>query len=195
MLRFSMAGLMAAALIALLTEGARAGSVHLDVTKPEVQAARVRLYEHEVDLRDKDPEAFDHKYPVLGKVLASEQGYDEFLSKHTFDRLLCKHTPFLWRVIDGDILYHRIHPFLITPKDPVCPPDPHTYIPPPGGGSAGHGGDPGGSGGLIHPDAVPEPSSWMLMAAGAIFALLAATRRRIYLRLKHLGMPGCLGNR
>ena len=188
MLRFSMAGLMATALIALSNEHARAGSVHLGVTKLEVQAARVQLYEHEIDLRDKDPADFYHKYPVLGKVLASEEGLDEFLSKHTFERLLCKHTPFLWRVIDGDILYHRIHPFLVDPKVPDCPLDPLVNSPPPGGGP---GGDPGGP---IHPDAVPEPSSWMLMAAGLIFTLLAAMRRWVYLRLKHLGMPGCLGN-
>lgn len=95
MLRFSMAGLTAVALIALSNTNAIAGSVHGDLSKAEVRAERVRLYEHELDLRDQNPAAFDHKFPVLGKVLASEEGYDEFLSDHTREKLLCKHTPFL----------------------------------------------------------------------------------------------------
>ena len=111
MRRFGMASLTALALIALSNDDASAGSVHVGVSKAEVQAARVRLYEHEMHVRAEDPKAFDQKYHLLGKVLASEQGYNEFLKEHMFSKLLCVHTPFLWRVVDGDILYHKIHPF------------------------------------------------------------------------------------
>ena len=111
MQRFVSAGLLALALFVLSRCDAHAGSVTLGLAKADVREARIRLYEHEVGVRDQDPTAFDRKFPVLGKVLASEEGYDEFLSHHTFARLLCKHTPFLWRVVDGDILYHMIHPF------------------------------------------------------------------------------------
>ena len=128
-------------------------------------------------MRDENSTAFDHKYPVLGKILASEEGFDEFLSKRTFPRLLCKHTPFLWRVVDGDILYHKLHPFAIVPLIHDSLPDTQT------GGSpweGSHDHNPGGSGGLIHTDAVPEPSSWVLTFMGLVFALLAIVRRRIY---------------
>ena len=186
MQRFLSAGLLAMALIVLSNEGARAGSVH--VTKAEDQAARIRLYEHEVKLRDENPTAFDHKFPTLGKVLASEQGFDEFLAERTFPRLLCVHTPFLWRVVDGDILYHRLHPW---PSPPVVPNGGPPLAPgdlpsgdSPGGGGPG-AGEPGGSGapgggGTVGVNSVPEPSSLALLASGATLALIAAIRRRIY---------------
>jgi hypothetical protein len=186
MLRLLSAGLLAMAMFVLSTKPAQAGSVHLGLTKPEVQAARIRLYEHEVSLRDQDPTSFDHKYPVLGKVLASEQGYDEFLSDHTFQRLLCVHTPFIWRVIDGDTLYHRIHPF---DNPPLVPPGGPTVItiPPIGGNTPGGGesGNPGGSGGpggggTFQVNSVPEPSSWVLLASAVAVTLIGAIRRRIH---------------
>ena len=186
MRRFLMAGLMAVAPIALSNQLATAGSVHLGPSKAEVQQARVELYEHEMHVRGKDPAAFDHKLPVLGKILASEQGYDQFLSEHTFRKLLCEHTPFLWRVVDGDILYHKVHPFVITRRVPDGVPNLHFDVPPSIAGFQGRDNDPGGSGGSggsFHPNAVPEPSSWVLLAGGATLALVAATRRRIYSRL------------
>jgi PEP-CTERM motif len=178
MYRFVTAGLMALALIVLSNESASAGSVQLGVSKAEVQAARVRLYEHEMHLRDENPAAFDHKYHLLGKILASEQGYDAFLNEHTFSKLLCVHTPFLWRVVDGDILYHRIHPFAAGLADHTNP-GPHAYSLSEEGGT--HRENAAGSGGPFSPHAVPEPSSWVLMASGLALALLALARRRIYL--------------
>jgi hypothetical protein len=180
MFRIFMAGLAAAALIAVSNEHAGAGPVYLGHTKAEVEAARVRLYEHEMDVRDRNPVAFDHKHPVLGKVLASEQGLDEFLSKHTFHKLWCQNTPFLWRVVYGDVLYHKIHPFVTAPGVPHSFPDLHTDFPPVDIHTIGPPGDPGGG---DHANAVPEPSSWVLMASGLTFAIVAATRRCIYLRV------------
>jgi hypothetical protein len=180
MLCFVLTSLVAVALIAVSNAAASGGSVHLGLTKAEVQSARVELYEHEMHLHDEDPARFDHKFPVLGKILESEQGFDDFLAGHTFARLLCKHTPFLWRVVDGDILYHRIHPFAHGPQIPESLPTIHYGGPPCEGGSDGHCHDPGGSGVSIHSNAVPEPSSWVLMVGGLAFSLLAMTRRRVY---------------
>jgi PEP-CTERM motif len=177
MRRIATAGLTALALIALSNEDASAGSVHLGITKAEVQAARVRLYEHEMHLRDQAPNAFDHKHPLLGKVLASEKGLDEFLTDHTFSKLLCVHTPFLWRVVYGDILYHRMHPFVTTQPIPDSLPPSHHGALPSEGGSPGHDQGPGG---LISSASVPEPSSWVMMSAGLAFVLLTLARRRIY---------------
>ena len=147
MQRILSAGLLTMALFVLPKMDARAGSIH--VTKGEDQAARIRLFEHETTLRDENPTGFDKKFPVLGKVLASEQGFDQFLAERTFPRLLCVHTPFLWRVIDGDILYHRIHPWETSPVVPSGePPLSSGDIPadnPPGGGGPG-GNGPGGTG-------------------------------------------------
>jgi hypothetical protein len=132
-------------------------------------------------LRALDPTAFDHTYPVLGKLLASEQGYDEFLSDHTFSRLLCKHTPFLWRVVAGDIFYHRIHPWLTPPPFPDGPPLLQVGGSPggsPSGGGGSPGGNPGGSGGPFHTESAPEPSSWVLMASGLVLWLTLHWRCR-----------------
>jgi hypothetical protein len=179
-----MAGLAALAPIVLSNDLASAGSVHLGNAKAEVQAARMQLYEREMHLRDDDSTAFDRTFPVLGKILASEQGYGEFLSHHTFEKLLCVHTPFLWRVVAGDIFYHKVHPFVIPPLVPDSSPGPHVDIPPsyPDIHPHDHIDDPGGPG--IHTNAVPEPSSWVLLTGGATVALLAATRRQLYVFLK-----------
>ena len=186
MRRFSMAGLLALAPFVLSSERASAGSVNY--TKAEVQAARILLYEHEMGVYNRDPTRFDEHHPVLGRILASEAGYDAFLAKHTFPRLLCVHTPFLWRVIDGDILYHKLHPFAKPPSVPDTAPAPPAGdspdVEPPGGngGPAGGGGPGGGSGGTIHQASVPEPSSFVILATGCGLALLAAIRRRIFKR-------------
>jgi PEP-CTERM motif len=197
MRRFSPASLLALALFVLSNEQASAGSVHY--TKAEVRAERIVLYEHEMGLYNRDPALFDEQHPVLGRILASEEGFDAFLAKHTFPRLLCKHTPFLWRVIDGDILYHRLHPFAKPPSVPdtvLTPPGGNTAdnTPPgggdPGGRDPGGGGPGGGSGPTIHPASVPEPSSLVLLATAGGLALVAAVRRRIFKRLTTaVGMP------
>jgi hypothetical protein len=206
MRQLSAAGLLALALFVLSIENAQAGSVTGVPTKAEVRAARILLYEHEMSVFDKDPTRFDEHDPVLGRILASEEGFDAFLARHTFPRLLCKHTPFLWRVIDGDILYHRLHPFAIPATSPDSGPTPlggntsdgippgGTGITPDGGGPGGHdpgggSGSGGGSGPTIHPASVPEPSSWVILASGVTFALIAALRRQIYRRLT--GARGC----
>jgi hypothetical protein len=114
----SAVGLFVVALVVPSIGPAQAGSVQVGLTRGDVDEARIRLYEHETELRDNDPVGFDNKFPVLGKVIANEQGYDLFLSDHTFKRLWCVHTPFLWRVIEGDTLYHKLHPY----GDPDPPP-------------------------------------------------------------------------
>jgi MYXO-CTERM domain-containing protein len=187
MCRIIMAGLRAMAVFAVLNAAARAGSVtlsdplHSKFTKAEVEDARIQLYEREMNLRAENPTGFDHKYPVLGSILASEKGYDEFLSDHTFNRLLCVHTPFIWRVVAGDIFYHRIHPFDTPPAipdggPPVIIDGSPGGSPPVGGGTDPH--NPGG--GTFQTNSLPEPSSGTLMAAALVLALLASARRRIY---------------
>ena len=122
-------------------------------------------------------------------MLASEEGYDKFLSDHTFKKLFCEHTPFLWRVVAGDIFYHEIHPFENTPPGPGTGGGPPPVdqgssgeSPFSGGGStaSGPGGTDGsgGSGGTVGIASVPEPSSWVLMTAGLVLAALAYGRRR-----------------
>ncbi len=182
--RLVSAGLLAMALFVLSNEDARAGSVR--VTKAEDETARIRLYEHEVNLRAENPLAFDQKHPTLGMVLASEQGYDEFLAERTFPRLLCVHTPFLWRVVAGDIFYHRLHPW---PEPPIAsgtgPGLSAGDLPggnPAGGGGSGNnapGGSGGSGGGTFSSASVPEPSSFVLLASGVTLALIAALRRRM----------------
>ena len=134
-------------------------------------------------LRALNPTAFDHKFPVLGKVLANEQGYDAFLSDHRFAKLLCVHTPFLWRVVAGDIFYHRLHPWSATAVASEGTQGLHGDgwqggpLPP---GPGPDGRNAGGSGGSLQPNSVPEPSSWVLTASALVLALLALIRRRIY---------------
>jgi hypothetical protein len=185
---FVKAGLLGLALIALSNAVASAGSIRPSdpfspYSKAHVEAARIRLYEHEVELRELNPTRFDEQHPVLGTVLASEEGYDKFLSDHTFKKLFCEHTPFLWRVVAGDIFYHEIHPFEISPPGPGGGPPPVDHgstggSPFSGGGSPP--GGPGGSGGSVGTASVPEPSSWVLMTAGLMVAALAYGRRRVY---------------
>jgi PEP-CTERM motif len=185
-LRIGTAGLVAVALIGLSNDDARAGSIHSPFTKAQAKDARIALYEHEMALRDANPTAFDHKHSLLGQVLSSEAGYDRFLAEHPFHHgLLCEHDPFLWRVVEGDNLYHKLHPF--------SEPPPATFIVPtvtidslPGGGTPTDGPPGGGGqnpGGPVQIASVPEPSSWMLMLSGAVLTLLAFARRRVFLKL------------
>ena len=182
--RFAMTGLRALVLFASWTEYARAGSVDIHLSKAGVEAARIRLYEHEMNLRAQDPASFDRKHPVLGKLLTGEKGLDDFLRQRTFHHgLLCVHTPFIWRVVDGDILYHKKHPFGSLPLIPGGGPAFNVDNGPgasasAGGGSGAHGT--GGSGDTFHPSSVPEPSAWVLMASGLVLALVAFARRRGY---------------
>ena len=196
--RFAAAGLLV--LFVLPAASGRAGPVHY--TKAEVQTARIELYEHEMTLRGENPTGFDQKFPVLGKILASEQGYDEFLSERTFSKLLCVHTPFLWRMVAGDIFYHRIHPWpepgLVQIGGPNSPIDNPSGDGGPGHQGSGSSGDPGGSGGSGSPGggsggtvgvaSVPEPSSAAILTGGITLVLLATIRRQIYKRLT--GLPG-----
>jgi hypothetical protein len=204
MYRFVKAGVLPLALVALSNAGASAGSItpgdpyshpdpHSRISIGGVESARIRLYEHELDLRAVNPTCFDLKHPVLGMVLASEKGYDAFLSDHTFKKLFCEHTPFVWRVVAGDIFYHKIHPFETAP--PVSGGGPPAVVhgssggspisgggSPPGRGSGGSSSPdgPGGPGGTVGTASVPEPSSWVLMTSGLALAALAYGRRRVY---------------
>jgi hypothetical protein len=182
MRRIVMAGLLAVALIAVFNRDANAGAVIVNDShqlKAEVVTARIRLYEHEMTLRALNPTAFDQKFPVLGKLLANEQSYDAFLSDHRFAKLLCVHTPFLWRVVAGDIFYHRLHPWSATEGSQGLHGDGLTGGPPPSGPGP-DGRNAGGSGGSLQANGVPEPSSWVLTASALGLALLALIRRRIY---------------
>ena len=69
--RFVKAGLLALALIALSNAGASAGSItpsdpFSPYSKAHVEAVRIRLYEHEVDLRELNPTRFDRAAPGPG---------------------------------------------------------------------------------------------------------------------------------
>ncbi len=147
MLRFAITGLAAVALVASSRDNARAGSIHSPITKAEAREARILLYEHETSLRDANPAGFDHKHPVLGNLLAGEAGLGRFLSTHHFHHgLLCVHDPFIWRVVEGDILYHKLHPFSNPSSPPFTGPTPPIDSVP--------GGDPPGGGG---PNPGPPP--------------------------------------
>jgi hypothetical protein len=191
MLRSTLVGLVALALFVLSNGNAPAGSIHSPITKAEAKDARIRLYEHEMTLRDANPTAFDHSRPVLGSVLASEAGLGHFLATTPFHHgLLCPHDPFRWRVVEGDILYHKLFPFSNSPPSPLIGPSLPTDSRP--GGSTPEQGPPGGGPGdpgpSIQISSVPEPSSWLLMASGVILALYAATRGR---KVAVIGPPVC----
>ena len=108
-----MAGVLALILVASSHDVAPAGPVHSPFTKAQAREARIELYEHELALRDANPSGVRlHTHPLLGSVLSGEAGFDKFLAKHQFHHgLLCEHDPFIWRVVEGDILYHKLHPF------------------------------------------------------------------------------------
>jgi hypothetical protein len=103
----------------------------------------------------------------LRRVLGSEEGDDKFLSERMIRKRLSERTPCIWRVVDGNILYHKTLSFTVRPKitngEPALP----AAVPPPYSWSGNAGPDaqhPRGSSGTLQPNSVPEPSAWNLMA-------------------------------
>src|SRR5271156_4163952 len=102
------------AAIVAICGGIPAEACHTDVhyTKTQIDDARIRLYEHEDRLWDKDPAGFEQKAPLVGQLLSSQQVYEDLLQDFEAHPKRFEHQyPFLWRVLDGDILFHEKHPF------------------------------------------------------------------------------------
>ncbi len=158
---------------------ARTEACHVPVhyTKAEIEAADVRLYERDVHSRDLDITRFDHKHPLIGQVLGSQQFYEQELHDWKSHPGLFDHKhPGLSRVLEGDMLYHEKHPF-DSPSLTGVPPSCHTGNP--GGTVPTLPGQPGGA----HPDSgidtasVPEPASGVLAVAALIVGVFVAVRR------------------
>ena len=96
------------------------------------------------------------------------------------DRFEHQHS-FVWRVLDGDMLYHEKHPF-----GPAISPSTANILPLEVGGQ----GNPGNLHGVPQPSggsaiaSVPEPSAGVLMLSALIAGLLGAASRRIVGRLR-----------
>jgi len=162
---------------------AKACHVTIHYTKAEIDEAHIRLYEHEERLMDKNPAGFDQKYPLLDQMLSNHGVYLNLLQGFESHRKVFEHqNPFLWRVLDGDMLYHEKHPFA-----PPISPTPVSGNPFDKGGP-GTPGIPGGPG--PSPDfgggSVPEPPAGILMFSALIAGLLGAAARQTVRRIRRL---------
>jgi hypothetical protein len=145
-------------------------------TKAEIEGANIRLYERDVSERDRNLTGFDQKHGMVSAVLGSQQIYAQDLEAWRLhpDRFGHEHHG-LWRVIDGDMLFHKKHPY----QQPI-PPVPPGWLPRGGGGPAPPGSPSGGGpGSPVHSyGTVPEPSSGVLGITAIVVGLLAAVCRR-----------------
>jgi len=167
-------GPLATAIVVWLGAGAEAGSIQLHHSRAEVEAADLGFYEREVLLRDLAPQEFDHFHPLGGRLLSDQAVYEKLLEvwKEHPARFEDDHRC-VWHVLDGDMIYHELHPHVPSGESPVHSANGY----PPGGGNPGiH--DNGNPGGGIHSGSVPEPTSAALMASALIVVLLAAAWRR-----------------
>lgn len=161
----------------------RVNACHVTIyTKAEVEAAHVSLYEHDVKARDLNPTGFDQKNPKIGELLGSQQYYQQELQAWQSKPMRFEHeNPTLWHVLDGDMRYHKTHPFgpSILPV-PIGPWPTGDRAPVPLGGAQPGGGI---SNPEIQPSCVPEPASGVLMLTAVALGLVAASRRRCSKRL------------
>jgi hypothetical protein len=184
MLRYLKVGPLTATLF-LMGACAEAGSIHLHQDRAEIEdAADLRFYERQVQLRDWAPAKYDRVHPLGGRLLSEESVYEKLLAEWEAHPARFDHDhPCLWHTLHGDFLYHELHP-VILPSLPTGIPPVHDEIAPPIGG----GGPPvppgGGPNPPFHPSAVPEPATGVLMLSGLILVGVAVARRRVHERLK-----------
>ena len=164
---------------------AKACHVSIHYTKAEIEAANIKLYEHDVYERDRDITGFDQRHGMLGEVLGNQQFFEQELQawKSHPGRFEQEHHN-LWRVIDGERLFDKKHGIVptvvVVPTGPVHSGDAGGPIPTPDGQPGG-----GGSGPPIQPSAVPEPSSGVLGFTALLVGLFAwFARKRPLTRLK-----------
>ena len=146
-------------------------------TKAEIETANVRLYEHEVSQRARDISGFDQKHGLIGAMLGNQRVYEQELQawKSHPGRFKREHHR-LWRLLDGDMLYHKKRPYETSISQ--IPPG---LLPPGQSGGGGptppnppHGGNPGFP---VHPASVPEPASGVLALTALAAGVLTAIRR------------------
>jgi hypothetical protein len=161
---------------------AEACSVQIHFSKSQIEAAHIALYEREEKLWDQNPAPFDLKHPLLGELLSNQGVYDNLLQNWESHPVRFEHqNSFLWRVLDGDMLYHEKHPF-----EPAISPSTGNVLPLEVSGQ----GNPGNPQGVQKPSggsdiaSVPEPSAGVLMLSAPIAGLLGAASRRIVGRLR-----------
>ena len=166
------------AFVSLLCVQTRACHVQIHYTKAEIDAAEIRRYESDMRERDRDITGFDARHGLLGEVLGSQQIFEQELQawkSHT-DQFELEH-PSLWRVIEGDLLFHKKHPFdpsvVVVPSGLLHPGDPSDPVITPAGlpGRRKPGFPP------IHPAVVPEPSSGVLGLMALTIGLLVTLVR------------------
>jgi hypothetical protein len=146
-------------------------------TKAQIDAADLRLYEHDVKMRDLNTGKFDLLHAPVGTLLGSEQVYEkEWDERKKHPGLFAREHHHLWRILEGDHLYHEKHPY--TSPQELGPPSSIPVGPEVPGPTGPVGPGPGKPGNTILPASVPEPASGALMLVATAVGLVAASRRR-----------------
>jgi hypothetical protein len=166
-----------AAAVFLTCERSKACHVAVHYSKAQIEAADIRLYERDVHTRDLDVTRFDHNHPLLGKVLGHQQFFEQELHAWQSHPGVFDHEhPGLSRVLEGDLLYHKKHPYepptLTVPSEPSHPDNSGGLVPPGPGQPGGSNPDTG-----THTASVPEPATGVLALTALIVGLVAARRR------------------
>jgi hypothetical protein len=166
-----------AAAVFLTCARTKACHVVVHYSKAQIEAADLRLYERDVHTRDLDITRFDQKHPLIGQVLGNQQFYEQELHAWQSHPGRFDHEhPGLSRVLEGDLLYHKKHPYepptLTVPSEPSQPGNCGGSVPPgqvqPGNSNPDTG---------IHTASVPEPATGVLALTALIIGLVAARRR------------------
>jgi hypothetical protein len=166
----------------LMCARTKACHVAIHYSKAQIEAADIRLYEKDVHTRDLNTTRFDHKHALLGQILGNQQFYEQELHAWQSHPGLFNHEhPGLSRVLEGDLLYHKKHPFeppTVTSPSGSSHPDNSGDVVPPGSCQPGGGNSDGANPGTgIHTASVPEPASGALALTALIVGLVAASRR------------------
>jgi hypothetical protein len=126
------------------------GHVRWGADAPErYAAANIKVYENLLAVRDVDPVDFDRRHRFYAQLITNPTFAEKLVRRWQRDEQRFEYWhPYLWRVIDG---YQELHP---TPAPPIVSPPPSPETNP--------------------PTSSPEPSTWLLLAIGAIFVGLKA---------------------